>query len=123
MGRGELLPRLSTLTALCEHKTAVYLCCTIPEVTPRRTLSVILALCSPDFPHTRRYATVSTSHGEYYNTKNGRTQIFFVLFLTAQDKEQTEYAGERLDRREGQPYAGDAEQRAQREQQHGRDGQ
>ena len=33
MGRGELLPRLSTLTALCEHKTAVYLCCTIPEVT------------------------------------------------------------------------------------------
>ena len=24
---------LSTLTALCEHKTAVYLCCTIPEVT------------------------------------------------------------------------------------------
>ena len=33
MGRGELLPRLSTLTALCGHKTAVYLCCTIPKVT------------------------------------------------------------------------------------------
>ena len=30
---GELLPRLSTLTALCGHKTAVYLCCTIPKVT------------------------------------------------------------------------------------------
>ena len=44
-----------------------------------------------------------------------------MLFWTPQDKEQTEYAGERLDRREGQPYAGDAEQRAQREQ-HGRDG-
>ena len=41
---------------------------------PRRTLSVILALCSPDFPHAVRHATVSTSHDKQYTAKKRRRQ-------------------------------------------------
>ena len=78
MGRGELLPRLSTLTAAGGSGISLL---HYSWGRPRRTLSVILALCSPDFPHAVRHATVSTSHDKQYTAKKRPRQTGLANYV------------------------------------------